>query len=59
MTANSASSGEKPATGDPPAASRAVTSSELFGTQREIIIQHEDAVYRLRITKSGKLILTK
>jgi hemin uptake protein HemP len=34
-------------------------SRELFGGRTEICIAHEDAVYRLRITRAGKLILTK
>jgi hemin uptake protein HemP len=32
---------------------------ELFGTRRELTIQHGDDVYRLRITRNSKLILTK
>lgn len=34
-------------------------SRELFAGRTEICIAHEDAVYRLRITRAGKLILTK
>lgn len=34
-------------------------SSDLFGTAREILLEHGDALYRLRITHSNKLILTK
>jgi hemin uptake protein HemP len=34
-------------------------SEELFGKVREILIQHGGAQYRLRITHSNKLILTK
>ena len=34
-------------------------SDQLFQGQKEIIIQHEDASYRLRITRQGKLILNK
>lgn len=34
-------------------------SDRLFKGQKEIIIQHEDASYRLRITRQGKLILNK
>jgi hemin uptake protein HemP len=34
-------------------------SAELFGTRQEIEIEHGEAVYRLRITSQGKLILTK
>ncbi len=31
----------------------------LFGGRREILVQHGDQLYRLRITRQGKLILTK
>ena len=35
------------------------TSAELFAGAEEIEIQHGEAVYRMRITSLGKLILTK
>ncbi|MGJ0430672.1 hemin uptake protein HemP [Methylobacter sp.] len=38
---------------------RRFSSRELFGTQSEIVIDHYDDEYRLRITSNGKLILTK
>jgi hemin uptake protein HemP len=34
-------------------------SEELFGRTREILIEHGGAYYRLRLTHSNKLILTK
>lgn len=34
-------------------------SEELFGTAREILIEHSGGYYRLRVTHSNKLILTK
>lgn len=34
-------------------------SEALFGQAREILIQHAGAYYRLRLTYSNKLILTK
>lgn len=34
-------------------------SEDLFGKQREIMIQHAGSYYRLRLTHSNKLILTK
>jgi len=34
-------------------------SAELFGAGHEIEIEHGQAVYRLRLTSLGKLILTK
>jgi hemin uptake protein HemP len=34
-------------------------SEELFGKAREILIEHSGGFYRLRVTHSNKLILTK
>ncbi|HWK49405.1 MAG TPA: hemin uptake protein HemP [Steroidobacter sp.] len=34
-------------------------SEELFGQAREILIEHSGGYYRLRVTHSNKLILTK
>ncbi len=34
-------------------------SEDLFAGEREIVIEHGDARYRLQITKAGKLILNK
>jgi hemin uptake protein HemP len=36
-----------------------VSSRELFGAVREVVIDHVGEEYRLRITSQGKLILTK
>ena len=36
-----------------------VHSVELFGTAREVLIEHAGEEYRLRLTRQGKLILTK
>lgn len=33
--------------------------SELLGGDREVILVHHGAEYRLRVTAKGKLILTK
>ena len=38
---------------------RRVTSETLLAGDTEIEIEHGDAVYRLRLTSLGKLILTK
>jgi hemin uptake protein HemP len=38
---------------------RRVSSGELFGKQQELVIEHNDEEYRLRITSNDKLILTK
>ena len=44
----------------PPTAARSRwRSTELFGSAQEIEIEHGQAVYRLRLTSLGKLILTK
>lgn len=36
-----------------------IASDQLFGGGAVIQIQHGDAIYTLRITRLGKLILTK
>ncbi len=36
-----------------------MTTAQLFGGVRELIIDHRGDLYRLRITSKGKLILTK
>lgn len=38
---------------------RQLDSKELFNGQRELEIAHGDQTYRLRLTRQGKLILTK
>ena len=40
-------------------ARRQLTSEQLFAGLSEIEIQHGEAIYRLRRTSLGKLILTK
>ena len=40
-------------------ARRVIASRALFADQHEIVIVHGADEYRLRITKAGKLILTK
>lgn len=42
-----------------PPAPRRLHSTELFDGEQQIEIEHGDAVYRLRRTALGKLILTK
>lgn len=34
-------------------------SSRLFGANRVVVIKHQGELYRLSVTKQGKLILTK
>lgn len=36
-----------------------IDSRELFADQRELLINHGDDIYRLRLTFQNKLILTK
>lgn len=46
----------------PPAArpaERRIDSATLLGPGRELLIEHRQQVYRLRLTAQGKLILTK
>ncbi|MHB9070215.1 MAG: hemin uptake protein HemP [Sedimentisphaerales bacterium] len=38
---------------------RLLESSQLFGGGNEVEIKHKGSVYRLRITKNGKLIMNK
>ena len=42
-----------------PGRPRAIASPELFRGAREVVILHQQEQYRLRITRQGKLILTK
>jgi len=42
-----------------PDAVRRVDSATLLGPQGEVLIVHQQQVYRLRVTSLGKLILTK
>jgi hemin uptake protein HemP len=44
---------------DPAPAPRVVDSTTLMDGRREILIRHGGEVYRLRLTASNKLILTK
>jgi hemin uptake protein HemP len=36
-----------------------ISTDELFRGRRELVIRHGELEYRLRITRAGKLILTK
>jgi hemin uptake protein HemP len=38
---------------------RSISSEHLFAGDREIEIEHHGSVYRLKITRQGKLILNK
>lgn len=56
---------ERPSNRNPATASaperdlKRVSSEELIGPEREVLIRHAGCDYRLRITRQGKLILTK
>jgi hemin uptake protein HemP len=43
----------------PPPVHKTVSSSDLFGACREVRIVHHGEQYTLRLTRLGKLILTK
>ena len=51
----------QPVRSDQPASGsrKRLRSSDMFGDAQEILIEHAGAEYRLRITRQGKLILTK
>ena len=53
------SQSSSPPLGKPPAAPRVVPSHELLGEQGQLQIEHQGERYLLRITRQGKLILTK
>ncbi|MDM9622593.1 hemin uptake protein HemP [Rhizobium sp. S96] len=38
---------------------RILESAEIFRGASEIMIRHEGAIYRMKITRQGKLILNK
>lgn len=42
-----------------PDRAKRISSAELFGGAREVLIDHSGETYRLRHTSQGKLILTK
>lgn len=57
---------EKMAKGDaltaeakPTQATRRISSKDLLGDARTVVIEHEGADYTLRLTRLGKLLLTK
>ena len=50
---------ETPAEGTTPGEPRVWTADQLFAGVREVVIDHGGERYRLRITRRGRLILTK
>ena len=60
--ASTTSAGSSEAVQDIPAAigdTRVMTSEQLFAGQNAVAIRHNGAIYTLRVTRFGKLILTK
>ena len=51
-------SGEIASAASPVGSRRRISSTELFDGAREIEIEHNGRRYQLRITQTGKLILT-
>jgi len=54
-----ASQRDEPAARNSVQSPRVVSARELFDGDREICIEHEGEIYRLRITRRNKLILQK
>lgn len=44
---------------NPPVMQPRLSSRNIFGNAREVVIEHAGEEYRLRLTRQGKLILTK
>ncbi len=51
--------GEPAAVPAPGAAADSLDAAELFRHRRQVSIRHEQETYYLRLTRNGKLILTK
>lgn len=49
----------QPIEADQPANLADIASEDLFGDNSVLTISHRDMVYTLRITRQGKLLLTK
>jgi hemin uptake protein HemP len=54
---------DKPLTHDAPqpaaAHIRTIESADIFRGATEVLIRHDGAIYRMKITRQGKLILNK
>ncbi|WP_026618762.1 hemin uptake protein HemP [Ensifer sp. WSM1721] len=60
MTPNETDTQRSPQTASPVnRTQRVVESHDLFLGDNEILISHEGAIYRMKITRQGKLILNK
>lgn len=49
----------RPPSGDHPDFPEPITADLLFRGRQEVLIRHQGEIYRLRITRNGKLILNK
>lgn len=49
---------ERPAERGPAVVPPHFRSKDLFGQSQEVMIEHNERTYRLRVTAQGKLILT-
>lgn len=58
MHDETARSAEPPTPTPPPLPPRRISSRDLFDGSREVVIEHGERLYRMRITQNGKLILT-
>lgn len=52
-------SAQQPSLPGTPVMTVELRSQELFRDRREILIEHANEIYRLRLTSNNKLILTK
>lgn len=59
MTSTALDNSGKPSDTTATAAAPILDSRELFGGHRRLTIRHGDNLYRLQITRQGKLILTR
>lgn len=59
MTSSALDNTDKPTGTMTTAAAPIMDSRELFGGHRRLTIRHGDNLYRLQITRQGKLILTR
>ena len=56
---NHAEAEERPTTADASEEPAVIPAERLFGATREVWIDHNGVRYRLRVTRRGRLILTK
>ena len=59
MSEKNRSNFESPNTNSPHYLPKTISSQALLGQMKQICILHDGHLYQLRVTKLGKLILTK